>query len=101
MVRREGLELHRPEGPDQVHPDDALVPLVGLLPHRVSDRVREPAVQVLPYSQVASVENEAAFPVHKGLREFRRYLCPCLAVEGPALATLRSVHDVLSAPSAA
>src|SRR5215210_2089426 len=83
-----------------MHSNDALVSLIGLLPHGISDRVREPASQILPNRQVAGIEDEAAFPVREGLRELPCYLFPCLAVEGPALAALRGVHNILSAPSA-
>src|SRR3954451_11432541 len=83
-----------------MHPDDALVPLVGLLAHGISNGVRQPAGQVLPNGSCPGVESESALPVDQSLREFRRYLLARLAVQCPALATLRRVHGVLRAPTA-
>jgi len=49
---------------------------------------------------VAGVEDEAVFPVREGPRELPCSLSPCVAVEGPALAALRGVDNILRAPSA-
>src|SRR5215203_838532 len=83
-----------------MHPDDALISLVGLLAHGISDGVREPAGQILPNGHGPSVERESALSVSESLRELRRYLLAGLAVERPALASFRGVHSVLGAPSA-
>jgi hypothetical protein len=74
VVGREGLEPDPAERWGQVHTDDALIPLVGLLPYPASDGVRKPAVQILTHGQGASVEDEADFAVGQGLRELRRDL---------------------------
>jgi hypothetical protein len=83
-----------------MHPDDALISLVGLLAHGISNRVREPAGQILPYRHGPGVECKSALPVSESLRELRRDLLTGLAVERPTLASFGGVHSVLGAPSA-
>ena len=61
--RGEGLKLDPSNGRDQMHPDDALVPLVSPLAHRVPDAIRKPAGKVLPDGLLSSVVGEAAFSV--------------------------------------
>src|SRR5215218_5621742 len=83
-----------------MHPDDALISLVGLLAHGIANGVREPAGQILANGQGPGVERESALPVSESLRELRRNFLTGLAIERPALASLRGVHSVLGAPTA-
>src|SRR5215208_3999036 len=83
-----------------MHSNNALVSLVGLLPHGISNRVREPAGQILPNSHGPGVERQAALPVSESLRELRCDLLTSLAIQRPALASLRGVHGVLGTPAA-
>jgi hypothetical protein len=100
VIGREGLEPDPAQRRAQMHPDDALIPFIGLLANCISDRVREPAGQILPNTQAAGVECQAALPIRESLRELRRNLLAGLAVERPALAPFRCVHHVLGAPAA-
>jgi hypothetical protein len=63
MTGSEGLKPDPPQRRAQMHPDDALISLVGLLAHCISDRVREPAGQILPNRQAAGVECQATLPI--------------------------------------
>ncbi len=51
-----------------MHPRYLLVPLVGALPLRVPDGVREPAAHVLPDGQFSDVEGEPVVAVRHRLR---------------------------------
>src|SRR5215208_394837 len=82
-------------------PEQLLVALVGRDPYHSSYGIQEPASQVLPYRKTSGVERQTALSVRERLRELRRNLVTGLAVEGPALAPLRGVHDILSTPTAA
>src|SRR5215211_1956428 len=63
VIGREGLEPDPAQRRAQMHPNNALISLIGLLAHCISDRVREPAGQILPNRQAAGVEYQAALPI--------------------------------------
>jgi hypothetical protein len=80
VIGREGLEPDPAQRRAQMHPDDALISLVGLLAHGISNRVREPAGQILTNSHGPGVERQSALTIRESPRELRRDLLAGLAV---------------------
>src|SRR5215218_1314386 len=68
VIGRESFESEPAKRRTQMNPHDALISLIGLLPHCILNRVREPAGQILSNGQVPSVERQAALPISESLR---------------------------------
>ncbi len=97
--RREGFELHPPQGGCYVQPNKLFVALVGRVPHRVLDRVLEPPVEILLDGETLIVEDEALLAVRERPGELLRHLCPRLAVDSLPLTSLCRMHNVLGHPA--
>jgi hypothetical protein len=52
-----------------MHPNDALVPVVGPLAHGVADAIGQPPLQVFPEGRVARVVGDPAYRVAAGFGE--------------------------------
>ena len=97
MRWREGFELEPAQRGFDVEPEYLLVALVGALPHRVLDRIGEPAVKVISHTQAAGIEDEPAIPIRYRLGELGRRCGPRPALDGPALRSFDSAHRVARA----
>jgi hypothetical protein len=85
VIRRQRLELVRPELRLDVAADQALIALVCRSLHGALDRTFQPAVQERREGPVLSLQDEAHVPVRKGLGELLRSLFASLAVDSLSL----------------
>src|SRR5215213_4512805 len=82
-----------------MEPDYLLVPLVGARPYAAAVGVVQPPIQILTDAHVLSVERVPACAVGERLSQLVGCLFACLAVERPALWTIRCMCRVLRLPT--
>src|SRR5215218_284798 len=87
----EGLELEASQGWDYMHSNQPLITLEGDRPHAALDRVIQPPLQVLVYSNAARIELNPAVPVGHRLGQLCRHFLTRPAVDMPAIRALRCV----------
>src|SRR5215212_5603291 len=77
-----------------MHPDDALLPFVSPLAHRVPDAISKPPDQIVPHGDASSVVGDTSRRVAPRLGELLLDLLVLPAVDHLALRAVRGVDGV-------